>query len=1184
MSGNNPHGHLSQPQNSSWNPLQIPSYIPRQPQLAHMSNERPMVRSPLAWHNPTPPESLYNFISANHKNLEQLNPLLPSFVRGPSPFDSMDLSLQSNRNSSSPLTKGLSASVPPEFGHKPPPLPSHSQNNFPIHNLSTNSNAHHSQSMSAAPPPPPLPKYMNTNGNDVEMQQQACGLFIRDTERINDEYAKITNRSCESDIQTNMTKPVELVKEPTYTNLSNKLMQSSPKKLSPPSSHQQQLLQHQQQQLHHQQHQPQHHQQQQQHQQQQLQQQQLQQQQQQHQQQQLQQLQQQQHQQQQHQQHQQQQHQQQQHQQQQHQHQQQQQQLQQHQHQQQQHQQQQLQLQLQQQFSCLTNGPASPDNNRLNHLANFSAPQNHMVTAAEPASVGTCLPPKCGTDLTTATATENSCNSVSTNDSPANVTSNEDSVDSSGSRTRRKRKPNKTIRVSHDSETDENISLGEQVTKQDEKTTPPLPAIAEISNSNGSLSLKPESVQVQELPKEETCFSNNRILEEPPQVPDAPQSPSPPPPTVEIKQPVIAETIDLRSSTESDDALHPPCEVANNSLMHRSDSDDVETIDKIAEMIAKSGNSGTSRTISFDEPIGSCSNGSTKKDTPSSPVVINDDDEETNKSPLYVRQGPRTPDTIADPPSVDRTSCKATSDLKSIFETSSPSSPVEIMENPTPLPPLPPPLAQIAQPPPPPPQVSPRPLSPRPPSPPPVTFAVADKLEEKEEPIPMEVEVSKETQLSPKNKADCAKSTFEEVEYKLEEMFAGIEDEPQTVNAPPIDDTANSEVATDLSLALALPTPTKTTLKEDEDDDDDSEHKPLSSIASTSNATQKRQHSTPKNEPGPAKKRVRLTKKSSNKKNKGKPNTSSATTSKTSNAQGSKSKNSVNAGNSSKAIATKVEDSQPVPMLAEPKLKGPYILVKPDGSINVINAPIAEDDAEKVSKVKKGSNSHADRSKIRGIHMSTLGNKYDAETADATWMCVFCKKGPHKFGLGDLFGPYIITTKCEDFNSAERGENENEFVSRRKKCEMFQKTPYSLPVVPSAHSNESNNKKKKKVFDQQSSSLTEKSPEERFFGMSKVSETSYEVWMHEDCSIWAPGVFLIGARIVGLESAVWSSTNYTCTVCSQKGAMICCLHRGCGEKSHIPCARLSSWDLNERDFKTYCEKHAQIEIETASSS
>lgn len=66
MSGQNPHGRLGQP-NSTWNNhLQVPSYIPRQPQIAHMSNERP---SPMSWHTPTPPETLYSFMAANHKNV-----------------------------------------------------------------------------------------------------------------------------------------------------------------------------------------------------------------------------------------------------------------------------------------------------------------------------------------------------------------------------------------------------------------------------------------------------------------------------------------------------------------------------------------------------------------------------------------------------------------------------------------------------------------------------------------------------------------------------------------------------------------------------------------------------------------------------------------------------------------------------------------------------------------------------------------------------------------------------------------------------------------------------------------------------------------------------------------------------------------------------------------------------------
>lgn len=66
MSGHNPHGRHGQPVNSSqWNHLQVPSYIPRQPQLAHMSNER-SIRSPLAWHHTAnnSAEALYGYMAA----------------------------------------------------------------------------------------------------------------------------------------------------------------------------------------------------------------------------------------------------------------------------------------------------------------------------------------------------------------------------------------------------------------------------------------------------------------------------------------------------------------------------------------------------------------------------------------------------------------------------------------------------------------------------------------------------------------------------------------------------------------------------------------------------------------------------------------------------------------------------------------------------------------------------------------------------------------------------------------------------------------------------------------------------------------------------------------------------------------------------------------------------------------
>lgn len=94
-----------------------------------------------------------------------------------------------------------------------------------------------------------------------------------------------------------------------------------------------------------------------------------------------------------------------------------------------------------------------------------------------------------------------------------------------------------------------------------------------------------------------------------------------------------------------------------------------------------------------------------------------------------------------------------------------------------------------------------------------------------------------------------------------------------------------------------------------------------------------------------------------------------------------------------------------------------------------------------------------------------------------------------------------------------------------------------------------------------------------FYGMTKASEGAYEVWAHEDCVVWSPGVHIIGPRVVGLEVAVWSCVRHQCTICKQYGAIISCLQRNCKEEVHVPCAKRHDWSLNEQNFQCRCSKH-----------
>lgn len=42
---------------------------------------------------------------------------------------------------------------------------------------------------------------------------------------------------------------------------------------------------------------------------------------------------------------------------------------------------------------------------------------------------------------------------------------------------------------------------------------------------------------------------------------------------------------------------------------------------------------------------------------------------------------------------------------------------------------------------------------------------------------------------------------------------------------------------------------------------------------------------------------------------------------------------------------------------------------------------------------------------------------------------------------------------------------------------------------------------------------------------SVVEPKSLEIWAHESCFVWAPGVHLIGSKIIGLEEAVWEAVQ-----------------------------------------------------------
>ncbi|XP_052873642.1 uncharacterized protein CG5098 [Anopheles cruzii] len=291
------------------------------------------------------------------------------------------------------------------------------------------------------------------------------------------------------------------------------------------------------------------------------------------------------------------------------------------------------------------------------------------------------------------------------------------------------------------------------------------------------------------------------------------------------------------------------------------------------------------------------------------------------------------------------------------------------------------------------------------------------------------------------------------------------------------------------------------------------------------------------------------------------------------------------------------------------KHKGPYVQVKANGNHTVINAPINDEDDEKPQSklAKKFSTSHnvSERSKIRGLHVSTLSTKYDADTTDTSWMCVFCKTGPHKFRLGDLFGPYIISTDSNEYKQSEvdldffsvkrtRETLESKQAKQRRVAEQQQQQKQSggskgrkrknagatsNATIPSEVPSKSSVMVLK---EEKSEDVHRQQLEDIFYGMVTAGDNTYEVWTHEECLVWAPGVHMVGTRVIGLEAAIWNCCRHRCQFCSYNGAVVSCLSQGCTAKAHFICAHKQNWKLT-KEYKSFCELHSASVKEPADS-
>jgi len=119
-----------------------------------------------------------------------------------------------------------------------------------------------------------------------------------------------------------------------------------------------------------------------------------------------------------------------------------------------------------------------------------------------------------------------------------------------------------------------------------------------------------------------------------------------------------------------------------------------------------------------------------------------------------------------------------------------------------------------------------------------------------------------------------------------------------------------------------------------------------------------------------------------------------------------------------KKPAPKFEAKKPKtqkPLKSTQERRGPVLHIKGSRdspiSVKILNGPRCDDDDVNQSRVRAPISKDIRRARARAaLYVSSaLSSKYDSRTVDPSWVCVFCKLGPHQSGLGDLFGPYVVS-------------------------------------------------------------------------------------------------------------------------------------------------------------------------------
>ncbi|GFO33182.1 transcription factor 20 [Plakobranchus ocellatus] len=186
------------------------------------------------------------------------------------------------------------------------------------------------------------------------------------------------------------------------------------------------------------------------------------------------------------------------------------------------------------------------------------------------------------------------------------------------------------------------------------------------------------------------------------------------------------------------------------------------------------------------------------------------------------------------------------------------------------------------------------------------------------------------------------------------------------------------------------------------------------------------------------------------------------------------------------------------------------------------------------------------------------------------WVCAFCGQHSSYRLLGDLFGPYFKESEVTQAEKLALEESKKADVDKDVKHQDLGKKSVTKGQPASSSSGSSRQHRRKSALQPRMNEETKSQPE--------------ELWIHQACALWSPGVCLVGNKLYGLEEAVKDAAESVCSVCKCVGAVLGCLHRGCTMKYHIVCAAEKDCYLDEENFTLLCPKHKEKKFGAASTS